>query len=300
MWHTPILLRLADFPLPSDLEGLERRDFTEDQAHGKADASELIAWLAQRMANTPSKANLPTPKYLPKTTSSDGQVRTYNRFNTISPSEWSNMLWDAEREIIFAAPKLYKLWRFPWTDRPSSDSAVSIDQVEISFERLLTEKIIADRVNVTAIMPDPNSIDDAYLKRPVDSESFDEFLSDLSKARRRWYTLRQGIENRLAAQGDGPEVAGRIEIITLWNMRFPNRLTMTEKRMFLTLRFYQERFNTRFSIDAAPSSGVSDEDTPIFHLMRRDIELILEENRKRSEEDYREWKMVSMSGSSMK
>lgn len=292
LWYTPILLRFKDYTVPSDLAGHEIPTFTRAQALGEADASDVVDWLVDRLMTTPVRHDKKTPPYLPSTTSSDGRVRTYDRFSkAIDVDEWSDMLWAAESEIIIASPKMTAINKVPFKDRIDESSGASRDTT--TLKQLLTTKIINDGVNVTIILPDPDSVHYRDLKRPLDdkNEALEEYKESLELSKKRWFTVLHTIENQRQerALANEPDI-GRFEVILTSELYFPHRLTMTEKRMLLTLRFYKEQFNSRFCVDAGPQSEFDTIETPIYELIRQDIAAVREGDGPKSRTMFDTWR----------
>lgn len=292
LWYTPILLRFKDYPVPSDLAGHEIPTFTRAQALGEADATEVVDWLVGRLMTTPVRQDKKTPPYLPPTTSSDGRVRTYDRFSkAIDVDEWSDMLWSADSEIIIASPKMAAINKVPFNDRKNKHADPAQDTT--TLKTLLTTKVINDFVNVSIILPDPDSVHYRDLKRPLDDkeEALEEYKESLELSKKRWFTVLQTIEieRQMRAQKNEPDI-GRFEIILTSELYFPHRLTMTEKRMLLTLRFYKEQFNSRFCVDAGPQSEFDAFETPIYELIRQDIAAIREGDGPRSRAAFENWR----------
>lgn len=292
MWYTPILLRYDKYDVPSDIAGDQIPVFTKEQAVGQADATKLIDYLFDRMMNTPVRHDRNTPDYLPPTSSSDGRVRTYDRFSkAIEVEDWSDMLWEAESSIVIASPKMDKITGQPFLDRPNPSGKAPREGT--TLRDLLTKKIVEDGVNVTLIMPHPDSVSLRDLKRPLDDEesALDDYRESLAKSKRRWFTFRKGIETvrqerKLEEQTD----IGRFTLVLTRNVFFPHRLTMTEKRMLLTLRFYKEFLNSRFCIDAGPHPTVDQYETAVYELIRQDIAEILKEDGTVSDDEFEEWR----------
>ena len=293
MWRRPILLRLSEQPMPTDLEGLERGDFTRAQALGQEDATAVVEWLARRMLQSPSRSGLVTPSYLPLTTAAEGQIRTYNRFSrAISFPEWSNTLWRAENEIILAGPKLGKILNNKWFSRPDRDmpdTHLGASQTQMPLFDLLGERVLVDGVDVTILLPDMDRVDETDLKRPLQFEALEQHLEALSRSRRSWFTFRRSVDEGRRERNLSERQTGKVHVVTMTSTRFPYRLTMTDKRMFLTMRFHSESVNTGFTIDATPSSQVSQEEPSLFHVVRREIDLIIQESQKGSEAAYQSW-----------
>lgn len=279
LWYTPILLHFVEYDLPADLEGSEVGKFTRAQALGIEDASAVIDWLVLRMINEPPRYNRDVPAYLPDTTSSSGRVRTYDRFSkAIDAPQWSDMLWDAEREIVLAGPKLYKLFGQVWSGRPDADGYRA--EPSITFEQLLVEKCVKDSVDIIAVMPHPAMVTERDLKRPLSEDSLEDFKVDLERGWRKWNTAAKMIAKGAEAFPEANQKAriGRVQLVRTQKSHFPHRLTMTDKRMLLTLRFYGEDINSRFCIDAGPQFAADAYVAPIYTLIRSDIDLIVREN----------------------
>ncbi|MDJ0630066.1 MAG: hypothetical protein QNJ44_17550 [Rhodobacter sp.] len=279
LWYTPILLHFVDHDMPSDLKGTEVGEFTRGQALGTEDASAVVDWLAIRMLSDPPRHNRAVPGYLPDTTSATGRVRTYDRFSkAIDSIEWSDTLWNAEREIILAGPKLFKLHGQSWSGRPGPDGARA--DASVTLGDILIEKAVKDGVDITVVMPHPDAVSERDLKRPVDEDSLDDFRIDLRRSRKRWATIEDSIARLRATDPaeDRERPIGKLRVVQTRHCHFPHRLTMTDKRMLLTLRFYREDVNSRFCIDAGPQYAEDAFVAPIFDLIRSDIDVILDED----------------------
>lgn len=296
LWFNPIILHFEDFDMPSDINGEEVRPFTRSQALGDEDASDVVDWLEARMLDTPVRADRITPSYLPSTTSSDGKLRTYDRFSkAVSPAEWSNVLWEAEREIILAAPKLLKLRGHGWLTRPTlnefGDVVPEPPQEATTLTELLGEKVALDGVNLTILLPHRSNQDERDLKRPMDEDALADHKAALHSSRNKWFTFKLAIDEarQRAREEEEPNNIGQVRVILLKTMRFPYRMTMTDKRLLLTLRFYREQFDSRFCIDARPQSFSDQFETPLFPLLRQDVQAIIDADEYASEVEYQDW-----------
>jgi hypothetical protein len=169
------------------------------------------------------------------------------------------------------------------------DTHLGGDQKQIPLFELLTERVLVDGIDVTILLPDMERVDEADLKRPLQFEALEQHVEALSRSRRAWFTFRSAIDRARRERNLSEERTGKVQVVTMTSTRFPYRLTMTDKRMFLTMRFHSESVNTGFAIDATPSSQVSPEEPPLFHVVRREIDLIVEESRRASEAAYQGW-----------
>lgn len=295
LWIKPILLKLDTVDMPSDLNNIKFVEFSKEQALGRADAKDAIADLVELLQKTKPQPEREQPAYLPVSTSSAGQIKTYNRFSdAIKPPEWSSVLWSAEREIILAAPKALGLFNNEWLSwkRDKKNPDVPLPR-QVDLEEILFERVVYDGVNLTVLCQDPEKIgpDDQTFRRDGTAKlSVEAMRSRTIEALNKLYTLKWLIEEASKIRGSEDVMPGEVRIVQIKDLRFPHRVTMTDRRLLMTIRLHSELWNTRFSIDAEAIAGPVDyERTPIYHLIRGELEMIINTNQAHSESKYDEW-----------
>ncbi|MEQ8737347.1 MAG: hypothetical protein RID59_02130, partial [Hoeflea sp.] len=250
LWMRPILLCYGGWELPSDISSLEYVQVSYDQAFGRngANPQPVIENIGERLISVIETGRRRPPDLFDKRMTSYGLIRTMSRFNAISNTEWSAMLNDAAEHIVLVLPKARTVLKQKF-QAPDGEPE--------SLTSLLTRQVVYDGVDVTIVTNHPDMVTPEYLKRTGDTD-INEFRDDLKRSFVRWNTVRLAIENQLRTMDrTGLEKApGKFRFIQAAGNQLPYRITLTESRMLLTLRFTEESYNSHHCMDAAivPSS----------------------------------------------
>jgi hypothetical protein len=283
LWMRPILLQLGGWEMPSDINNLERIQVSYDQAlcRNGADPRPVIAEIGDRIISIVKTGRRKPPEWFDNRTTSYGIIRTMSRFSTITDKEWSAILNEATDHIVLVMPKGRKIQGQNFYDH-SGDLE--------DLVALLARQVILGGVDVTVITNHPNMITPEYLKRKDDSD-VEEFIDSLQKSFIRWNTLRQSIDNQVRSMTDeGIEITpGKFRYIQAAGVQLPYRITLTEKRMLLTLRYTAESFNSHYCIDVSNAPSSHDDNLPLLKLIEADIARIIAMNEERSENEYLDW-----------
>jgi hypothetical protein len=286
LWMRPILLRYGGWDLPSDISSLERIEVSYDQAHGRngADPRPVIENIGGRLISIIETGRRKPPELFDRRMTSYGIIRTMSRFNTISNAEWSAMLNDATDHIILVLPKGLTVRKQKFED------PVGLPE---TLEELLTRQALYEGVDVTIITNHPDMITSEYLKRTGDTD-IGEFRAMLNQSFTRWNTVRLAIDNKAReSKQANPEALertpGRFRYIQAAGTQLPYRISLTESRMLLTLRFTEESYNSHHCMDVAILPASRDDNPPLIRLIQDDIKRIIDMNEARAEQEYLDW-----------
>jgi hypothetical protein len=289
-WQEPIFLKRDTFTLPTDVNNKRCLEFTTDILNGED--KEGAKTLSERLASKIEK-KLASPQrtkrfhHMPETTLAVGQFRFYNRFsNAFSFEDWFKVLIDAKEEIVIASPRMWEMLKMQFTwigvDGRTQNNKLSV---------FLVYKALEEQVKVTLLFQHPDNYSVDHMRR---DETTPQNLvrEELINSYRYWadYVTRYRTA-RGFSEDSGKEYRHNVEdafrVIQIRQRYLPYRVTLTEKRAIVTLRFYTESVNSGMCIDAKPSSLNYDNfNRPFYEQIREELDFLAEENAAASEIAY--------------
>lgn len=286
LWMRPILLCYGGWDLPSDINNLEYIQVSHDQAFGRngADPRPVIENIGERLISIIETGRRKPPDLFDQRMTSYGTIRTMSRFNTITNAEWSAILNGATDHIILVLPKGLTLRKQKFED------PVGLPE---TIDELLTRQALYEGVDVTVVTNHPGMITPEYLKRTGDTD-IDEFRDLLNRSFIRWNTVRLAIDNKTRElRQENPKALekapGKFRYIQAAGTQLPYRITLTESRLLLTLRFIEESYNSHHCLDAAIVPSSHDDNQPLIRLIQADIARTIAMNEDRAEQEYLDW-----------
>lgn len=283
LWMRPIILRFGGWPVPTDINNLERVEVSYDQAFCRngADPRPIIAEVGDRLISIIRSGRRRPPNLFDSRLTSYGTIRTMSRFSTVTSKEWSDILNNAAERIVLVLPKGMTVQK---------QMFAAPNGTQETLPRLLTRRVVYDGIDVTVVTNHPDMITPEYLKR-TGADDIEEFRDELQRAFIRWNTVRLSIDRELGRMDrTGLDRApGRFRYVQAAGNQLPYRITLTDKRMLLTLRFIEEPYNSHYCIDAPIGPQSHDDNLPLVRLIEADIARIIKMNEERSEQQYQEW-----------
>jgi hypothetical protein len=281
MWKKPIILCSAEYKLPTNINNALAIEYDPDHIDGSKPerVRKLIDQLAARMLRDLRTPGRKVPfEHLPKTMLAHGAINVLGRFKDISIKDWSDTLLAAESEIIVASNAMWQI-----TTQPFQDA----DGTKTSIESLLLKKAM-QRVKVTVLMQHPDNTTTAHLRNTSLKSGLDRIRNTQLCAFDTWATVRRIFEQkRRSSDLDLSEDGFRV--IQLRNRFLPFRATLTDKKLYMTLRLYTQGFNSGLCLVAEPGAERDDENPSVYDQIRDELEFLIDENAVASEEGYQRW-----------
>ena len=259
-----------------------------DDAAGAADIAERLAKRIMKKLAAPQRVK--RFRHMPETTLAVGNFRFYNRFsNAFSFDDWFKVLAAAKEEIVIASPRMWEMLKmnFTWVgiDGRSQTNKLSF---------FLLYKALEEQVKIRLLMQHPDNYSLGHMRRDeitspaaVREELVTSYLywADFIT---RYRTSRQLAESAGAQFASPMEDAFRV--IQVRHRYMPYRVSLTEKRAIVTLRFYTESVNSGMCIDARPSSIHYDiYNRPFYEQIREELDFLTDENAESSEVAYQNY-----------
>lgn len=282
MWKTPIILKRKGFELPSNISNNLAIEYDPacfdgtqpDRARNVA--RELKACIEGEL---PKYARRVPFKHFPPTMLAHGKVDLLGRFRDVSVKEWSDALHDARKDIVLASSALLAITKQPFVDE---------DGEKCGIEEILLKKAL-DGVRVTVVMQHPDNMGAGHLRVIALDKGERTVREEQERAFKKWCTVRRAFdETRRRLGSHAPEDGFRV--IQMHNRFLPFRATLTDRRLYLTFRFYTQEFNSGLCLIAEPGPKGQDIDNPsIYSQIRTELEFLISENLERSEKNYQTW-----------
>ena len=282
MWKKPIVLKRKGFDLPANISNTLALEYDPDRLEPKdpAELSDIAKKLKRRISDELKENTRRSPfNHFPPTILAHGAVDLLGRFQNVSIEEWSRTLLEAETEIILASRALKEIIGQPFVDA---------DGDETQIQQLLERKAM-EGVKVTVIMQHVDNVSSGHLRLKSEDKSEATIREEQETAAKKWFTTKRSFErSRRAGRLDLPEDGFRV--IQMHDRFLPFRATLTDKKLYLTLRFYTQKFNSGLCIVAEPGKKKTDPFNPsVYAQIREELEFLITENLERSEENYQQW-----------
>lgn len=298
-WHEPILLVRTGFDLPSDIVSTISVFFTPSQITGVNETA--TRRLAERLAThvvhkVRSDRKAPRFPHLQKrSTNALGSLRIYNRFsNAFTFDQWSQVIEGATSEIIIASPRMIDM-----VERSFSRTSASGERRPTPFAQLLLGLALEKRLRVTLVMQHPDNYSVDHMLRDTQEEtgrlraalqdSYD-YWAQVVLAYRQSRQARQRDPSTVDGDGYDVSIEEGFRVVQLHRRYLPYRVTMTDRRAIVTLRFYTEAVNSGLCIECSPSEQEHiDFDRPFYEQVREELQFLIEENRQHIEPAFQDF-----------
>lgn len=279
LWKTPIILKPDDYDPPTNINNNLAVEYNLDKISNLDAARGVAANLAQEIKKKLDSAPKKPFEHFKATTLAHGVVDVLGRFKDVTPREWSNSLLAAEKEIIMASSAMLKPLQQEYFDENGQ---------RVELDELLLKKAIQDRVKVTILMQHPDNTTSSHLRKNVAKMGVQTAKASQDQAFRIWSTARRTYDQALRQRGDEPDNGFRV--VRLRKRFLPFRATLTDKELYLTLRFYTQLFNSGLCVVAKPGPTDQDADNPsVYRQIRDELEFLITENEGPSDDDYRDF-----------
>lgn len=279
LWKTPIILKPDDYDPPTNINNNLAVEYNLDKISNLDAARDVAANLAQEIKKKLDSAPKKPFEHFKATTLAHGVVDVLGRFKDVTPREWSKSLLAAEKEIIMASSAMLKPLQQEYFDENGQ---------RVELDELLLKKAIQDRVKVTILMQHPDNTTSSHLRKNVAKMGVQTAKASQDQAFHIWSTARRTYDQALRQRGDEPDNGFRV--IRLRKRFLPFRATLTDKELYLTLRFYTQLFNSGLCVVAKPGPTDQDADNPsVYRQIRDELEFLITENEGPSDDDYRDF-----------
>jgi hypothetical protein len=185
-----------------------------------------------------------------------GRQGARDRFMSISPEEWSELILDAEQYVVFAGTTLKELInpQKPLFRSPDK-SGEFVDPANL--ETLLSI-LIGNGVNVTALFyHESHPILHHVLKQSGDlnrdgvDDAIEKLRNEIDISRTWWKAAATAIMKKVGADPTAPsEKLGRLQVHQVRRGCIYQRVTLTERRVVATANFYDFAYNSGPCVDA--------------------------------------------------
>jgi hypothetical protein len=282
MWKTPIILKRKGFELPSNISNNLAIEYDPESLDGTQPdramkvARELKACIEGELPKYRRRVPF---KHFPPTMLAHGTVDLLGRFRDVSVKEWSDALLAARKEIVLASSALLAITRQPFIDE---------DGEECGIQQILLKKALAG-VRVTVVMQHPDNMSTGHLRVVALDKSEQAVREEQELAFKKWCTVRRQYDDLRRRLGShAPEDGFRV--IQMHDRFLPFRATLTDRRLYLTFRFYTQKYSSGLCLIAEPGPRGQDIDNPsIYSQIRNELEFLISENLERSEKNYLKW-----------
>ncbi|MEO0668233.1 MAG: hypothetical protein AAFZ99_09990 [Pseudomonadota bacterium] len=281
MWKKPIILCSADYRLPTNINNALAIEYDPDHldgSHPKRLQKVIDQLTEQVLRQLSEKGRKPPFAHFPPTMLAHGAIDVLGRFRDVSIREWSDMIRNAHSEIIVASNAMFQITKQPFQKADGSTTDI---------ESLLLERALAG-VRVTVVMQHPTNASLGHLRRNSLKSGVEEARGKLQTAYDIWATVRRSYQ-RIARDPDKNLRPDGFRVIQLHDRFLPFRATMTENRLYLTLRFYTQLFNSGLCIVAGPDAEADDDNPSVYSQIREELNFLITENEAASEDSYRTW-----------
>lgn len=281
MWKKPIILCSTDYRLPTNINNSLTIEY--DPAHIDGSKPEktdrIVSQLADRvLRELRSRGKKPPFEHMPPTMLAHGAIDVLGRFMDVSIKEWSETLLAAEREIIVASNAMWQI-----TTQPFQDA----DGTAIDIENLLLKKAL-EGVKVTVMMQHPDNTTVGHLRNIALKSGLDDIRAKQQRSYDTWATVRASFHRIARSSGLELDAQG-FRVIQLKDRFLPFRATLTDKKLYLTLRFYTQLFNSGLCLVAEPGTSRDEKNPPVYDQIRDELDFLIEENSDASEAQYNDW-----------
>ncbi len=281
MWKKPIILCSADYRLPTNINNALAIEYDPAHINGSDPdrVRKLVGQLAERILRDLRKRGRRPPfEHFPKTMLAHGAIDVLGRFMDVSIKDWSDTLLAAEREIIVASNAMWQI-----TTQPFQDA----DGTYTNIESLLLKKALQG-VKVTVLMQHPDNTTTNHLRKTSLNSGVDDVRERQRRAFKSWATVRATFE-RISRESNLDLAKDGFRVIRLRNRFLPFRATLTDKKLYMTLRFYTQQFNSGLCLVAGAGLQQDEKNPSVYDQIREELEFLIGENAQSSEESYQSW-----------
>lgn len=285
LWKKPIILCSVDYQLPTNINNALAIEYDPAHIDGSKPqrVKRLVDQLAERiLRDLRNSARRPPFVHFPPTKLAHGAVDVLGRFMDVSIKDWSDTILNAEKEIILASNNMSQITKQPFQ---------AADGSRTNIESLLLHMALKG-VRVTVVMQHPENTSQDHIRNISGDAGLDGTREIQQRAFDSWATVRRSFESISRRSSQGLAADG-FRVIQLRRRFLPFRATLTEKKLYLTLRFYTQQFNSGLCFIARPDIEHSEKNPSVYKQIHDELGFLIDENSETSEAGYQEWLKAS-------
>lgn len=287
LWRNPIILLESNCTMPSDISDIVALPYSavsidgSDAAHAQEVGKKLAGQIIKRLS-MPKKSR--PFSHFAETQVAHGKFDVLGRFKDIKPRAWSQQFHEADEEIILAGSAMLKVI--------TMGEFYNADGEREDLPSILLERALKG-VKVTIVVQSPNNFTVDHIRKNFlqDNDEDTEITArdEIERSLQKWQTQRLNFE-RIQQKGELDLAPDGFRVIQLQKRYLPFRASVTEKKMYFTMRFYTQTYNSGVCFVAEPDPHHDDEfNLPIYTQIREELEFLIERNEEASEEAYQDW-----------
>ena len=260
-----ILLSKRGYAIPFDIGGDRRVEYPQGELRPGLAVDRTVATLAEHMTNLLSAEDRFKPPFDLNIMAPPARTLAYDRFNELSHLQWSKLLLAADREIWLAGTSLWPSLFDPNFEgfcqpRLTADGVASFEEGTIPCNVIDILEILyrlGREINILT-MDDRSDLLATMLCVPSGrTGALEAQLHEVGEQIRKTHRTIKATLERLArehADDPGTEQCGVFRLAKVGGRILTSRVTLTEKRGYVTPIFYSLGLNSGPSFHVAPKS----------------------------------------------